>query len=284
MLLFSSIGNLNLLMRLSTKSLECHFFKLVSRNHFCCLAPTFPRQKRPQRGSRGDCAVGSPHACAEATWGWRRERGALPSLPTEPPTRVTGLDVVSSRSPAAAGSGSPGRAALRPPRCEPPAAAERGPAAPRPGAAPGSRGTAGPGRHWPSCQALRSPAPGEAVHRGRPGRCGSRSGQPRHSSFLASIPRSVRPCPFPARPRRYRHCSIPGAAARSPAAGSRDPRSADAAAAPGARGGRRRCAAAAQGPPGARRPRVRAPLSPRAPTASGPGQLPIDLGTIRELV
>lgn len=232
LLLFISIGNLNLLMRLSTKSPRCHFFKLASRNHFCRLASTFHKQKRPHEEAGEIAPRGVPTPV-------RRRPGAGSGRgrrwPRSPRSRWPGSQGlhVSSHSPA--GPARAPRAALSPlpPRCKHPAAA-----APRPGRAPGSRGTAGPGRRCASCQAPRGSAPGQAVRRERPERCGNRSGQPRHSSSLPSLP--------PARPRRarlpgYRHCSIPGAAARSPAGGSRDPRSADAAAARGTRGGRRCC-------------------------------------------
>lgn len=178
----------------------------------------------------------------------------------------------------------------------PPQRQSGGLAAPRPDRARGCRGAAGPGRRCPSCQALRSPAPGEAgagwvaVIAAR----GSPDTRPSFLlSFLPSLPVSA-PGPGPA---VTVTAPSPAPPAAHPPLGSRDRRSADAAAAPGARGGRRRGDAMAAGgavTAGCAGPRVRGPARLRygavasgvagAAGASGPGPFLINLGLIRELV
>lgn len=196
--------------------------------------------------------MGDPHACATRGWHW--ERGALPSLPTEPLIWITGIRCQFPQ-PGSRLLGLPGpRRPFALPEVNTPRSGRavawrpRGPAEPLGAAVP--PGPAGAALHARPCAARRRRK--LCAKGGRGAAIAARGSPGTRPSFLLSL------LPFPSLP-----LSAPGpgpavtVTAPSPApppahppVGSRDPRSADAAAAPGTRGGRRRGDAAPQGLPG----------------------------------
>lgn len=163
--------------------------------------------------------MGDPHACATRGWHW--ERGALPSLPTEPLIWITGIRCQFPQ-PGSRLLGLPGpRRPFALPEVNTPRSGRavawrpRGPAEPLGAAVP--PGPAGAALHARPCAARRRRK--LCAKGGRGAAIAARGSPGTRPSFLLSLlpfPSPVRPR---ARPRRYRHCSIPGTAARSPAGG-----------------------------------------------------------------